>query len=94
MEHAVGMTHLSDKGLTYADISDPTKTWYQEAKGVGKWPPAAHAKDSKTLPSSFTHNEAHSLVQHFWKSQSTSQPCNKSNNTSNVDRKDIGPMNV
>ena len=36
MEHAAGTTHLHDKGLTYADISDLAKTWYQEAKGVGK----------------------------------------------------------
>ena len=30
--------------LTYADISNLIKTWYQEAKGEGKWLPAAHTK--------------------------------------------------
>ena len=54
MEHAAGTTHLHSKGLTYADICDLARTQYQEAKGEGKWPPAAHAKDSKALPSSFT----------------------------------------
>ena len=54
MEHATGMTHLHDKGLTNADICDLTKTWYQEAKGVGKSPSATHTKDSKAPPSSFT----------------------------------------
>ena len=33
-----GTTHLSDKGLSYGNICDLTETWYQEAKGVGKWP--------------------------------------------------------
>ena len=54
MEHAAGTTHLCSKGLTYANICDLAETWYQEAKGVGKWPPAAHAKDSKAPPLSFT----------------------------------------
>ena len=31
MEHAAGTTHLCSKGLTYADICDLAKTWYQEA---------------------------------------------------------------
>ena len=31
MEHAVGMTHLCSKGLTYADICDVAETQYQEA---------------------------------------------------------------
>ena len=70
MEHAAGMTHLLSKGLTSTDICDLTKTQYQEVKGVGKWPTATHAKDSKALPSSFTHNKAHSLVQCFQKGQS------------------------
>ena len=66
MEHAAGMTHLLSKGLTYADIGDLAETWYQNAKGVGKWPPSTHAK-TKALPSSFTCNKAHSLVQCFQK---------------------------
>ena len=81
MEHAAGMTHLCNKGLTYADICNPAKTWCQEAKAVGKWPPATHTKDSKALPSSFTHNEAHSLVQCFQKGPSASQPHDKSKDT-------------
>ena len=69
MEHASGTIHLCNKGLTDADICDLTKTPYQEAKGVGKWPPAvvAHAKDSKALPSTFTQAEVHTLVQCFQK---------------------------
>ena len=63
MEHAAGTTHLCSKGLPYANISDLTKTQYQEAKGVGKWPPPAHTKDSKALPSSFTQAKVHALVQ-------------------------------
>ena len=35
-EYAEGTTHLSDKGLTYANICNLAETWYQEAKGVGK----------------------------------------------------------
>ena len=72
MEHVDGTTHLCSKGLTYADICDLAKTWYQEAKGVGKWPPAAHAKDSNTPPSSFTQAEVHALAECFQKGQSTS----------------------
>ena len=81
MEHATGMNHLHNQGLTYTDICDLTETQYQEAKGVGKWPPTAHTKDSKAPPSSFTCNEAHSLVQCFQMGLSTSRPCNKSNDT-------------
>ena len=62
MEHAAGTTHLCRKGLTYADICALAETQYQEAKGVGKWPPATHTEDSKALPSSFPHYEANSLV--------------------------------
>ena len=65
MEHAAGMTHLSEKGLTYADISDLAETQYPEPKGVGKCPPAAHAKDSKALPSSFTHAKSTPLSNAF-----------------------------
>ena len=65
MEHAAGTAHLHSKGLTYTNICDLAKTWYQESKGEGKWPPAAHTKDSKALPLSFTQAEAHTLVQHF-----------------------------
>ena len=72
MEHAAGMTHLHNKGLTYADISDLAETQYQEAKVGGKWPPATHAKDPKAPPSSFTHNKAHSLLQCFQEGPSTS----------------------
>ena len=84
MEHAAGTTHLSDKGLSYADICDLAKTCYQEAKGVGKWRPAAYTKDSKALPSTFTQTEVHTLVQCFQKGQTTSKPHNKSNNTCNL----------
>ena len=84
MQHAAGMTHLHRKGLTYADICNLAETEYQEAKGVCKWPPAAHTKDSKALPSSFTYNETHSLVQCFQKGQPTSQPHDKSNDTCNL----------
>ena len=84
MEHAAGMTHLCSKRLTYADICDFAKNWYQEAKGVGKWPPARHAKDSNAPPSSFTHSEVHSLVQCFQKGQPTSQQHDKSNGTCNL----------
>ena len=88
MEHVAGTTHLSDKGFTYANICDLTTTWYQ-------WPPAAHTKVSKALPSTFTQAEVDALVQCFQKGQTTSKPCDKSNNTCNlVERKDIGPMNV
>ena len=66
MEHAVGTTHPHDKGLAYANICDLTKTWYQESKGMGKWPPATHTKDSKAPPS-FTQAKVHTLVQHFQK---------------------------
>ena len=86
MEHAAQMTHLCSKGLNYADICDLNKTWYQEAKGVGEWPPAAHVKDSKATSSSFTCNEAHSLIQCFQKGQSTSWLCDKSNDTCNICR--------
>ena len=34
MEHDAGTTHLCSKGLTYTNICDLPKTWYQEAKGV------------------------------------------------------------
>ena len=74
MEHADGTTHLCSKGLTYANICDLAETQYQEAKGMGKWPPATHAKDSKVLPSSFTQAEVHTLIQCFQKGQPTSQP--------------------
>ena len=84
MEHATGMTHLHDKGLTYTDICNLAETQCQESKGVGKWPPATHTKDSKAPPSSFTRNEAHSLVQCFQKGQSASRSCNKRNSTWNV----------
>ena len=47
MEHAAGTTPLHNKLLIYANICDLTETWYQEAKGVGKWSPVTHAKDSK-----------------------------------------------
>ena len=73
IEHAAGITHLCSKGLTYADISDLAKPWYQEAKGVGKGPPATHTKDSTAPPSSFTHAKVHALVQYFQKGQPTSQ---------------------
>ena len=78
MEHAAGTTHLHNKGLTYADICDLAEPQYQEAKGVGKGPPAVHAKDSKALSSSFTQAKVHALVQCFQKGQSTSKLCNKS----------------
>ena len=42
--------------------------------------------DSKALPSSFSCNEAHSLVQCFQKGQSTSQLHNNTNNTCNLCR--------
>ena len=84
MEHAAGTAHLNDKGLTYANICDLAETWYQEAKGVGKWPPATHAKDSKVLPSTFTQTEVHVVIQCFQKGQTTSKPCNKSNDTCNL----------
>ena len=71
MEHAAVMTHLSGKGLTYTIICDLAETWYQEAKHVGKWPPATHAKDSKAPPSSFTQAKVHTLVQCFQKGLST-----------------------
>ena len=48
MEYAAGTNHLGNKGLTYADIGDLGKTQYQEAKGVGKWPPATHTKTQGT----------------------------------------------
>ena len=72
MEHAAGTTHVCNKGLTYLDICDLAETWYQEAKGVGKWPPATHTKDSKAPPSSFTHAEVNTLIQCFQKDPSTS----------------------
>ena len=84
MEHAAGTTHLNDKGLTYTDIWDLAKTQYQEAKGVGEWPPAAHTKDSKALPSTLTQAEVHALVHHFQKGQTTSKPQDKSNDTCNL----------
>ena len=84
MEHTAGMTYLPCKGLTYADINDLAETQYQEAKGVDKWPPATHAKDSKALPSSFTCKEAQSLVQCFQKGQPTSWAHDKSNDTCNL----------
>ena len=91
MEHATGNTHLHNKGLTYTNISDLAKTQYQEALGVGKWPPPAHAKDSEALPSTFRYT----LNQCFQKGQTTSKPCNKSNDTCHfVEKKDFGPMNV
>ena len=51
-----------------------------------KWSPATHARDSKALPSSFTDNKVHSLVQCFQKGPSASQQCSKSNNTCNICR--------
>ena len=95
MEHAAGVTHLCSKGLTYADICDLAETQYQEANSVGKWPPAKHTKDSNAPPSSFTHNEAHSLVQCSQKGQSTSQPHKKAMTLATFAvRRDNGPMNV
>ena len=73
MEHPAGTTYLHSKGLTYADICDLAKTQYQEAKGVGKWPPATHAKDSKAPPSSFTQAKVNTHVQCFQKGQPTCQ---------------------
>ena len=84
MEHAAGMAHLLSKGLTYANICDLAETWYQEAKGVGKWPPATHTKNSKALPSSFTQAKVCAIVQCFQKGQSTSKPHDKSNDTCNL----------
>ena len=86
MEHADGTTQIHRNRLTNAGICDLTETWYEEAKGVGKWPPATHAKDSKAPPSSFTQAEVHTLVQCFQKGQSTSKPCDKSNDTCNLCR--------
>ena len=93
MEHAAGTTHLHDKGLPCADICDLTETWYQETKGVGKWPSAAHTKDSKALPSTFTQTEVHALVQCFQKGQS-SCVTRAMILVIFMERKDIGPMNV
>ena len=73
MEHAAGNTQDCSKGLTYANICDLAETWYQESKGVGKWPPATHAMDSKARPLSSTQAEVHALVQWFQKGQPTSQ---------------------
>ena len=84
MEDAAGTTHLSDKGLTYTNICDLAKTWYQEAKSVGKWPPATHSKDFEELASTFTQADIHTPVQCFQKGQTTSKPCNKSNGTGNL----------
>ena len=84
MEHASGTTHLHDKGLTYANICVLAKTRYQEAKGVGKWPPATHAKDSNAPPSTFTQAKVHALIQCFQKGQTTSKPHDKSNDTCNL----------
>ena len=84
MENAAGTTHLHDKGLTYANICDLAKTQYQETKGVGKWPPGAHAKDSKTPPFTFTQAEVYALIKCFQNGQSTSKLHDKSNDTSNL----------
>ena len=84
MEHTAGTTCLSNKGLTYTNICDLTETLYQESKCVGMWPPATPAKDSNTLPSTFTQTEAHALVQCFQKGQTTPKPCDKSNDTCNL----------
>ena len=84
VEHASGTDQLCSKGLTYANICNFAETWYQESKGVGKWPPATHAKNSKAPPSSFTEAEVHALVQHFQKGQPTSHPQDKSNDTCNL----------
>ena len=62
MEHAAGATHLHSRGLTYANICDLAETWYQKSKGVAKWPPATHAKDSKALPSPFHQAEVNAFV--------------------------------
>ena len=86
MEHAAGTTHLHDKGLTYANICDLTETWYQEANGVGKWPPAIHARESKASASSFTQAKVHILVQCFQKGQTTSKPWDKRNDSCNLCR--------
>ena len=53
IEHAAGMTHLHSKGLTYTDICDLAETQYEEAKGVGKWPPATQPRTPRhhLLPS-------------------------------------------
>ena len=84
MEHAAGMTHLHSKGLTYTDICNLAETQYQEAKGVGKWPPATHSKASKALPSSFTCAKVHALVQCFQRGQPTSQLQDKCKDTCNL----------
>ena len=84
MECAARTTHLHSKGFTYTDIHNLAVTWYQESKGVGKWPPTTHAKDSKALPSSFAHAKVHALVQCFEQGQSTSCLQDKSNNTCNL----------
>ena len=83
MEHATGTTHLHGRGLIYANICDLAETWYQEAKGVGKWPPATHAKTPRhhLLPSP---KPKSTLVQCFQKGQSTSNLHDKSNNTCNL----------
>ena len=77
-------THLCNKGLTYSDICDLAETQYQEAKGVGKWPHATHAKDSTALPSSFTCTEVNALTQCFQNGLSISCLQDKSNDTYNL----------
>ena len=77
MEHATRMIHLHSKGLTNAIICNLAETWYQESKGVAKWPLATHAKDSNALPSSFTKVKVHTLFQCFQKGQPTSCPQEK-----------------
>ena len=85
MEYAAGTTYLSDKGLTYTSICELAETQYEEAKGVGKWPPAMHPKDSKALmPSTFTEANVYVAVQHFQKGQSSFKLHDKSNDNCNL----------
>ena len=92
MEHAAGTTPLHNKLLTYGNICDLTETWYQEAKGVGKWSPVTHAKDSKAPRSSFTQTKVYALVQ--WVSQLPSHMTRAMPLVIFVEKKDIGPTNV
>ena len=95
MEHAAGTTRPSDKELTYTNICDLAKTQYQEAKGVSKWSLAAHAKDSKAPPSTFTQAEVMPFFNIFKRVKPLPSCMVRATTLAiYVERKDIGPTNV
>ena len=94
MEYAAGTSVTKDFPMPTSATS-LTKTWHQETKGVGKWPPASHSKDSKALPSTFTQAEVHTLVQLFRRVKPRSSHVTRATTLATfVERKDGGPMNV